>query len=198
MLHYDPPEQAKDYVHRSGRTARAGAGGTVVSLVTDKQRRGVARMIRRLDIASPIASPRPEVLAEIAERVPAQKEILKKQVERDLPAVPPHRRNEQKSHAGNGRRPAKGRQKGRKADSIYVANLPWSATDADLRALFKRYGKVHGATVITDRKSGRSKGFGFVDMHVSAGRVAVRELNGKRMRGRDLTVRFAQPRRAAG
>ncbi|MBT8197771.1 MAG: DEAD/DEAH box helicase, partial [Acidimicrobiia bacterium] len=60
VIHFDPPNDHKDYVHRSGRTARAGAGGTVISLVTGPQRRAVQRMKRELDLRAPIEQPRIE------------------------------------------------------------------------------------------------------------------------------------------
>jgi RNA recognition motif-containing protein len=78
-----------------------------------------------------------------------------------------------------------------------VANLPWGTTAADVEALFERYGDVHQATIITDRKTGRSKGFGFVDMAQPAARGAIAALHGSTLGGRDLTVRLAQPRRFA-
>jgi RNA recognition motif-containing protein len=80
------------------------------------------------------------------------------------------------------------------AESIYVANLPWSVDEDDLAAMFSRFGEVRQATLITDRRSGRSKGFGFVDMPDGAARAAIEKLNGSRIDGRDLTVRFAKPR----
>ena len=80
-----------------------------------------------------------------------------------------------------------------KTESVYVANLPWGATEQDIQALFGRYGKVHQTTIITDRRSGRSKGFGFVDMPGGEARSAIKALDGSKMGGRDLTVRFAKP-----
>ncbi len=60
--------------------------------------------------------------------------------------------------------------------------------------MFGRFGEVRQATLISDRRSGRSKGFGFVDMPESAAKAAIKELNGSHLDGRDLTVRFAKPR----
>jgi RNA recognition motif-containing protein len=77
---------------------------------------------------------------------------------------------------------------------VYVANLPWGTTESDVVRLFSPYGDVHQATLITDRRTGRSKGFGFVDMPRPAARSAVNGLHGTKMGGRDLTVRFAKPR----
>jgi RNA recognition motif-containing protein len=80
--------------------------------------------------------------------------------------------------------------------SVYVANLPWGATAEDIQGLFEPYGEVHQATIITDRRTGRSKGFGFVDMPRPAARTAVEALHGSNLDGRDLTVSFARPRRS--
>lgn len=79
--------------------------------------------------------------------------------------------------------------------SVYVANLPWKATQADVEKLFGRYGEVHQATIIMDRRTGRSKGFGFVDMPPAAARTAIDKLNGSQMGGRDIKVSTARPRR---
>jgi RNA recognition motif-containing protein len=75
-----------------------------------------------------------------------------------------------------------------------VANLPWGATAEDMETLFGRYGEVHQATIITDRRTGRSKGFGFVDMSRPAACSAIDALHGSKLGGRDLTVRPARPR----
>ncbi len=83
---------------------------------------------------------------------------------------------------------------------IYVGNLPWSTTDADLEALFSRVGPVLSASVITDRETGRSRGFGFVEMNQADGQKAIAELNGHQMDSRPLSVNEAtsQPRRPGG
>jgi RNA recognition motif-containing protein len=83
-------------------------------------------------------------------------------------------------------------------DSVYVSNLPWDATSDDVRELFGRYGKVHETTIITDRRTGRSKGFGFVDMSRPEAECAIEALHGSMLNGRDLTVRFARPRQYNG
>ena len=76
-----------------------------------------------------------------------------------------------------------------------MANLPWDADDDTVRELFGRYGHVQQATVIFDKRTGRSKGFAFVDMPSEAAETAIDQLHGSMMDGRDLTVRFAQPRK---
>ena len=79
--------------------------------------------------------------------------------------------------------------------NIYVGNIPFSATPDDIRQLFEPYGVVEDVTVITDRDTGRSRGFGFVDMpNASEAQAAITELHGMEMQGRPLTVNEARPR----
>jgi len=85
------------------------------------------------------------------------------------------------------------------AKNIYVGNLTWETTADDLLALFQEYGKVARAQVITDRETGRSRGFGFVEMADDAGAErAVEALNGTDYKGRPLTVNEARPREDRG
>ena len=82
---------------------------------------------------------------------------------------------------------------------LYVGNLSYSVTDADLRDLFAPYGEPDSAKVITDRDSGRSKGFGFVEFSDDAqAQAAMSALNGKDHGGRALTVNEARPRPESG
>ena len=79
--------------------------------------------------------------------------------------------------------------------NIYVGNLAFSATEQDLRQLFEPYGAVDEIRVIMDRETGRSKGFGFVEMpDGSAARTAIAKLQGHEIAGRTLTVNEAKPR----
>lgn len=79
---------------------------------------------------------------------------------------------------------------------IYVGNLPWSCTDQELSELFSEAGEVESAAVITDRETGRSRGFGFVEMNDdAAANKAIAELNGKDMGGRPLRVNEANERK---
>lgn len=81
------------------------------------------------------------------------------------------------------------------AKRIYVGNLPYSVDDQQLASLFGEYGEVIEATVITDRDSGQSKGFGFVQMSVDAEALtAINQLNGAQLGNRTLRVNEAQPR----
>ena len=75
---------------------------------------------------------------------------------------------------------------------LYVGNLPWSISDADLESLFAKIGVVESAQVVTDRDSGRSRGFGFVEMAQQDGLRAVAELNGQQVDGRAIRVNEAQ------
>jgi RNA recognition motif-containing protein len=85
------------------------------------------------------------------------------------------------------------------AKNIYVGNLVWDATADDLLALFQDHGQVARAQVITDRETGRSRGFGFVEMDDDAeAQRAVEALNGTNFRGRPLTVNEARPREDRG
>jgi superfamily II DNA/RNA helicase len=171
VIHFDPPADHKDYLHRSGRTARAGAGGTVVSLVTGQQRRDVQRMQRALDLKSPVEKPRLEVLGFGGQRT-ADSDLY---------------RPRSKPSPKQSRRPAR-------RESVYVSNLPWEATQDELMSMFGEFGEVHQITIITDKR-GRSKGFGFVEMSSHGAGEAVGGLQGSLMGGRDLTVRIAKPQK---
>lgn len=81
---------------------------------------------------------------------------------------------------------------------IYVGNLPWSADEAALRELFSTVGEVHSAAVITDRETGRSRGFGFIEMDNADADKAISELNGQDMDGRPLRVNEARERSNRG
>ncbi len=85
------------------------------------------------------------------------------------------------------------------AKNIYVGNLVWDATADDLLALFQEHGTVARAQVISDRETGRSRGFGFVEMDNDAeAQKAIEALNGAPFRGRPLTVNEARPREERG
>ena len=78
---------------------------------------------------------------------------------------------------------------------IYVGNLPYSVTDDELREAFSEFGDVTSAEVVTDKFSGQSKGFGFVDMPSNADAdEAIKALNDQPLKGRKLTVNEARPR----
>ncbi len=179
VIHFDPAADSKDYLHRSGRTARAGASGLVLSIVTNEQRRAVRQLQHDLDLHAPIEEPSLGALAEGGYRIgdPVPKGVRIEPL-RKRPATRPQRRP---------RRTSTG-------PSIYIANLPWAATEEDVQTLFGRYGEVEQTTIITDRRTGRSRGFGFIDMPEPAARTAIEALHGSRLEGRDLTVRFAKPR----
>ena len=77
------------------------------------------------------------------------------------------------------------------ARKIYVGNLPWSTTNADLEAMFSPHGAVRSAEVISDRETGRSRGFGFVEMEDGADE-AIEALNGQDLQGRAIRVNEAK------
>ncbi len=82
---------------------------------------------------------------------------------------------------------------------IYVGNLPFDASQNDIRDLFAEHGQVDDVTLITDRDTGRPRGFGFVEMpDKSAASQALSALDGKEFGGRNLTVNEAKPRENRG
>lgn len=179
VVHFDPPGDYKDYLHRSGRTARAGATGTVVSLVTGEQRRSAIRMQKDLDIQVPIEPPQLDEIQAGSQRASG---FTDSKHGESSDTNHPTRTNSVKHVV----KPALGQ-------SVYVGNLPWSATEQDIEKLFGRFGQVHQTTIVMDQRKGRSKGFGFVDMPRSAASSAVEGLNGTLLSGRDLRVKLARP-----
>ncbi|OGS35504.1 MAG: RNA-binding protein [Elusimicrobia bacterium RIFOXYB2_FULL_49_7] len=82
---------------------------------------------------------------------------------------------------------------------LYVGNFPYSIGDADLEDMFKAFGTVQSAKVIMDRDTGRSKGFGFVEMGSDAeATAAISAMNGKQVEGRAITVNEARPKTEGG
>jgi len=82
---------------------------------------------------------------------------------------------------------------------IYAGNLSYEITEEDLRLAFEAFGKVESATIIKDKYSDRSKGFGFVEMPTAAeAQAAIEGLNGKDLKGRTLNVNEARPRTEGG
>jgi RNA recognition motif-containing protein len=81
---------------------------------------------------------------------------------------------------------------------IYVGNLPFSATEEAVRALFSQHGTVQSVTLINDRETGRPRGFGFVEMSQSDASKAIQSLNGHNMDGRPLKVNEAQDKPRGG
>lgn len=82
---------------------------------------------------------------------------------------------------------------------IYVGNMSYEVTEQDLQRAAEAFGKVESVTIIKDKESGKSKGFGFVAMGSAAeGQLAIEGLNGKELKGRTLTVNEARPREEGG
>lgn len=169
VIHFDPTADSKDYLHRSGRTARAGAGGTVVSLVTPQQRATVSKMLKPLGMDTRLVAPHEiGVGGKSANSTPIRK--AEQTRSRPKPNGPGEKR------------------------SLYVGNLAWKTEASSLGRFFGRYGHVHDATVVIDNR-GRSKGYGFVE--VSSGDIEglIRSTRGSKLDGRDLAVRHARPSR---
>jgi cold-inducible RNA-binding protein len=76
---------------------------------------------------------------------------------------------------------------------LYVGNLSFSTAESDLNDLFSQFGAVESVTIINDRDTGRSKGFGFVVMNADEAEKAIEKLNGTELGGRKLTVNEARP-----
>lgn len=83
------------------------------------------------------------------------------------------------------------------AKRIYVGNLPYTHTEADVKQLFEEYGPVGNVTLINDRETGRPRGFGFVEMDEGAD-AAIQALDGMSVGGRNLKVNEARPREERG
>jgi RNA recognition motif-containing protein len=82
---------------------------------------------------------------------------------------------------------------------IYIGNLPFSSTEADLKDVFGRHGAIDSVNIITDRETGRPRGFAFVEMEeASAADDAIRALDGSDLGGRNIKVNEAQDRRSGG
>ncbi len=82
--------------------------------------------------------------------------------------------------------------------NIYVGNLSFNTSSQELEDLFGEYGAVESAAIINDRETGRSRGFGFVEMENAAGAKAIEELDGKDFGGRNLKINEARPRESRG
>jgi RNA recognition motif-containing protein len=78
--------------------------------------------------------------------------------------------------------------------TLYVGNLPWAVTQDDLTQAFSEYAEVISARVVTDRETGRSRGFGFVEVPADKAEAVIQALNGADWHGRAITVSEAQPR----
>ncbi|UCE40275.1 MAG: RNA-binding protein [Candidatus Aminicenantes bacterium] len=80
--------------------------------------------------------------------------------------------------------------------NIYAGNLPWGLSEEDLREAFEAFGEVVSVKIIKDKFTGRSRGFGFVEMpNQEEGESAISALNGKDLKGREIVVNQARPRR---
>jgi RNA recognition motif-containing protein len=82
--------------------------------------------------------------------------------------------------------------------TLYVGNLPFSATETEIRSLFEQHGKVDSVKIINDRETGKPRGFAFVDMSTTEAQAAIQKLNGFQMNGRPLRVNEARERAPRG
>ncbi len=82
--------------------------------------------------------------------------------------------------------------------TIYVGNLPFSATEEQIRQLFEQYGKVQSVKLVSDRETGRPRGFGFVEMDGAEADSAIAALNGQQFGGRSLRINEARERAERG
>lgn len=82
------------------------------------------------------------------------------------------------------------------AKTLYVGNLPWSMTEEELAEAFAHHAQVVSARIITDRETGRSRGFGFVEVEDQDVDQAVEAMNGTQLGGRDIIVNEARPRQS--
>jgi RNA recognition motif-containing protein len=80
------------------------------------------------------------------------------------------------------------------AKSLFVGNLPWSATEDELKAKFEEHAKVLAARIVTDKFSGRSKGFGFVEVDDADAEKAISAMNGQKIGDREIVVNEARPK----
>jgi RNA recognition motif-containing protein len=84
------------------------------------------------------------------------------------------------------------------AKSLFVGNLPWSATEDEIKAKFEEHVKVIAVRLITDKMTGRAKGFGFVEVEDSEMQKAIDAMNGKKIGEREIVVNEAKPRSEGG
>ena len=79
--------------------------------------------------------------------------------------------------------------------NIYVGNLPFSVTEDSLREMFEQYGEIESCKLITDRETGRPRGFGFVEMDNAGADAAIKALNNTELEGRTIKVNQSEPRK---
>lgn len=173
IVQFDLAADHTDYLHRSGRTARAGATGVVVTLVADGQDAAVRKLLRDLNLSAPIEAPRIDSLETAGHRIGGSA------AHKDRASTKQGRQRQADTHPKAGSR------------SVFVGNLPWKTTIEDLEELFAEYGTVERATISTQPKTGRSKGFGFVDIIEHRPNAAIESLNGVVLGGRPLRIRAA-------
>lgn len=184
VIHYDIAGDSKDYLHRSGRTARAGATGTVISLVVDGQEKETRKLQRELGLESPLQAP--------------TFGVAKGGVVRAHSSGGPKGDDVSSSNGhqtGRRNRPEAATRRlvgdtSRPAERIFVGNIPWKTTRHELEAMFAQHGEVADVEIAT-RHDGRPRGYAIVNMPGHA-RNAIGALDGATLGGRRLTIRAAR------
>lgn len=82
--------------------------------------------------------------------------------------------------------------------TLYVGNLPWQTTEAELTTAFEAHGQVISARMVTERETGRSRGFGFVEVEDADAGKMIKAMNGFNLGGRDIIVNEARPKQSRG
>ncbi len=229
VFNFDLPNEPESYVHRIGRTARAGASGQAISLCQPDERpylRAIERLLdRRLptldaqDVPGSAAAAPSPVLHEQAGLARPESPALPQESgsESSSDAARPKAKAQNRASSEQRctrpgpsddelrasvqrrpveRRPSRSREMSKK---LFVGGLSWNTNDDGLRQAFERFGEVTDAKVITDRETGRSRGFGFVTytQGEDADR-AIEEMNGSELDGRTLNVNEARDRERDG
>ena len=182
VIHYDIAGDSKDYLHRSGRTARAGATGTVISLVVDGQEKETRKLQRDLGLESPLQAP---TFGVAMGAVRASSGGPKGD---DVASSKRHESGRRDRPAAATRRPVG--DTSRPAERIFVGNIPWKTTRHELEAMFAQHGEVTDVEIAT-RHDGRPRGYAIVNMPGHA-RHAIGALDGATLGGRRLTIRAAR------
>lgn len=191
VIHYDIAGDSKDYLHRSGRTARAGATGTVISLVVDGQEREIRKLQRELGLESPLGAPtygatKGSGYATSSGGLKGRGVGVPKAHDDGgargrEPGTPRRRELAARRPVGDTSRPA---------ERIFVGNIPWKTTRHELEAMFAQHGEVADVEIAT-RHDGRPRGYAIVNMPGHA-RTAIGALDGATLGGRRLTIRAAR------
>ncbi len=197
VINFNTPNQAEDYIHRIGRTGRAQASGHAITFVA-KEEEAFLRQIER-HTGQRLTR---KVYAGFEHGAAAGNERVLPTYEERKHAVNTPRSADATRQQGHRRRcePSRSITQRTKIESItmniYVGNLSPATTEDELREAFDAFGQIESVNIIKDRDTGRSRGFGFVEMPDTAeAQNAIAGLHGSQLDGKDLTVNEARPRR---